>query len=92
MKFTQIPTNTFATIQLNAGILVKGANGFDPGTGTVTTANIIGATSGGIKVTCQPTYVDFGDNIDNCPKNTMELKKLDNWDCRIAGKEGGADK
>ena len=85
MKYTQIPTNTFRTIQINAGILIKGASGFDPATGTVVTANIIGATSGGITVSCVPAYVDFGDNVDNCPKNTMELKKLDNWDCKISG-------
>ena len=85
MKFTQIPTNTFSTLQLNAGILIKGETGFVPSTGTVTTANILGATTGGISVTCVPTYVDFGDNVDNCPKNMIELKKLDNWDCKISG-------
>lgn len=85
MKFTKIPTNTFQTLQVNAGILVKGSNGFDPGTGTVTTANILGATSGGINITCIPEYVDFGENVDNCPKNTKELKKLNNWECKIAG-------
>lgn len=85
MKFTQIPTDTFATIQLNAGILVKGADGFNPATGEITAANIIGATSGGIQVTCTPEYTDFGENVDNCPKNTMELKRLDNWTCQISG-------
>lgn len=85
MKFTQIPTDTFATLQLNAGILIKGSTGFVPSTGVVTTANILGATTGGIEVSCVPEYVDFGDNVDNCPKNTMELKKLDNWECKISG-------
>ena len=85
MKFTQIPTDTFQKIQLNAGILVKGAEGFNPSTGAITAANIIGATSGGIQVSCVPEYTDFGENVDNCPKNTMELKKLDNWTCTISG-------
>ena len=85
MKFTQIPTNTFATLQLNAGILLKGATGFNPATGAITTANILGATSGGINVTCVPEYIDFGEDVDNCPKNMMELKKLDNWECKISG-------
>ena len=85
MKFTQIPADTFSKLQLNAGILVSGATGFAPATGTVTTANIIGATSGGINVTCVPSFVDFGDNVDNCPKNMKELKKLDNWECKISG-------
>lgn len=85
MKFTQIPTDTFATLQLNAGILLKGATGFNPATGAITTANILGATSGGINVTCVPEYIDFGEDVDNCPKNMMELKKLDNWECKISG-------
>ena len=85
MKFTQIPTDTFSTLQLNAGILVSGASGFVPGTGTVTAANIIGATTGGIQVSCVPTFVDFGEDVDNCPKNTMELKLIDTWECSISG-------
>lgn len=85
MKFTQIPANTFATLQLNAGILISGSTGFVPSTGVITTANILGATSGGINATCIPAFIDFGDNVDNCPKNVKELKKLDNWDCKISG-------
>ena len=85
MKYTQIPTDTFATLQLNAGILVSCANGFVPETGTVVSGNIIGATTGGIAVSCTPTYLDFGENVDNCPKNMMELKKIDSWDCKISG-------
>ena len=84
-KFTQIPTDTFQKLQINAGILVQGATGFVPATGAITSANIIGATTGGITVSCIPTYTDFGENVDNCPKNTMELKRLDNWECRISG-------
>lgn len=85
MKFTQIPTDTFQKLQINAGILVKGATGFNPATGAVTAGNIIGATTGGIAVSCVPSYVDFGENVDNCPKNTKELKRLDNWECTISG-------
>lgn len=85
MKFTQIPTDTFQKIAVNAGILVKGSTGFVPSTGTITRANILGATTGGLTITCIPSYTDFGENIDNCPKNTKELKRLDNWECRISG-------
>lgn len=85
MKFTQIPTDTFQTIQLNAGILVKGATGFNPATGELTAENILGATTGGINVTCVPTYIDFGEDVDNCPKNMKELKKLDSWECKLSG-------
>lgn len=85
MKFTQIPTNTFETLQINAGILIKCSGGFVPSTGTVVTGNILGATTGGIAVTCIPSFVDFGEDVDNCPKNMMELKKLETWECKISG-------
>lgn len=75
MKYTQIPATTFSTLQLNAGILVKT---FTPSTGTI--GDIIGATSGGISVNLVPSFTDFGDDVDNCPKNTKELKKLTSWD------------
>ena len=84
-KFTQIPVDTFSTIQVNAGILVKGAEGFNPTTGVISANALLGATTGGVNVTCIPEYIDFGENIDNCPKNTMELKRLDNWECKISG-------
>ena len=77
MKFTQIPVNTFKELVLNAGIL---ASNFTPATGTVEANDILGATSGGISFTAKPTFIDLGDDIDNCPKNMKELKKLQSWD------------
>ena len=82
MKFTKIPTNTFKELQLNAGVLVSE---FMPSSGTVTASNIIGATSGGVNFTATPEYTDFGDDIDNCPKNMKELKRLDNWTVEMSG-------
>ncbi len=32
-----------------------------------------------------PTYKDFGEDIDNCPKNTAELKKLESWEAVLGG-------
>lgn len=72
MKFTKIPQNTFEELQINAGILVKD---FDIETGTFRDEDMITATTGGITVNVKPTYEDFGSDIDNCPKNTMELKR-----------------
>lgn len=82
MKYTQIPTNTFKNIQLNAGVLLSS---FNPETESMKNADILGATSGGINFTATPTYVDFGSDIDNCPKNTKELKKLDTWEAKMSG-------
>ena len=80
MKFTQIPVDTFQQLQVNAGILV---DGFAPATGTIT--NLIGATTGGINITATPTFSDYGDDIDNCPKNMKELKKIEEWEAKASG-------
>lgn len=84
-RFTKIPTDTFSKLQINAGILIRGTNGFNPATGAITENALMGATSGGLHVTCVPEFIDFGEDIDNCPKNMMELKKLDSWECKISG-------
>lgn len=81
-KFTQIPTNTFKKLQLNAGILTTE---FDPATGELSASNIIGATSGGVSFEATPSFSDFGEDIDNCPKNTKELTRLDSWEAKMSG-------
>ena len=72
MRFTKIPQETFNELQLNAGILVKD---FDVSTGTFVDSDMITATTGGITVSVKPTYEDMGSDIDNCPKNSLELKR-----------------
>ena len=81
-KFAQIPTDTFKKLQLDVGIIITE---FDPATGTVDKANIVGATSGGVSFEATPSFTDFGEDIDNCPKNTKELKKLDSWEAKMSG-------
>lgn len=81
-KFTRIPTDTFKKLQLGAGILTTE---FNPATGELTASNIIGATSGGVSFEATPSFTDFGEDIDNCPKNTKELKKLDSWEAKMSG-------
>ena len=80
MKYTQIPATTFQNIQLNAGILM---DSFNPATGVI--GNILGATSGGVSFEDNVEYKDFGEDIDNCPKNTKELKKLDSHEVKMSG-------
>ena len=82
MKYTKIPETTFQNIQLNAGVLLSS---FTPSSATVSDEAIIGATTGGINFTATPTYIDFGEDIDNCPKNMKELKKLDSWEAKCSG-------
>ena len=80
MKFTQVPTDTFENLVLNAGILV---DEFTPGTGVI--GNILGATTGGIEFSTNPTYTDFGEDIDNVPENTKQLKRLKSFDPAMSG-------
>lgn len=80
MKYTQVSNEAFEQLQLNAGILV---DGFTPATGVI--GNILGATSGGVAFSSNPEYSDFGEDIDNVPKNTMELKKLESFDPQMSG-------
>lgn len=80
MKYTQIPATAFQNIQLNAGILV---DSFTPATGVI--GNLLGATTGGVQFADAVSYIDFGDDIDNCPKNMLELKKLESHEVTLSG-------
>lgn len=77
MKFTKIPQSTFEELQINAGIILSD---FDPTDGSFEDDDILTATTGGITVAVKPTYEDLGSDIDNCPKNTMELKRKSDAD------------
>lgn len=72
MRFTKIPQSTFEELQINAGIILSD---FDPSDGSFEDDDILTATTGGITVAVKPSYEDLGSDIDNCPKNTMELKR-----------------
>lgn len=80
MKFTKIPVSTFEQLQKNAGIIV---DSFVPSTSTI--GNILCATSGGINFNDNPSFTDFGEDIDNCAKNTKQLKRLDDREVAISG-------
>lgn len=81
--YSKIPANTFQHIGVNAGVLLKD---FDPtGATAVAEADRIGATTGGIQFQAQPEYTDWGEDIDNCPKNTKELKRFDDVTVTCSG-------
>lgn len=82
MRYTQIPADTFQKLAINAGVI---ATAFTPGTGALTASNILGATSGGLTVTVTPNFADMGEDIDNCPKNTKELKKITDYEVKVSG-------
>lgn len=80
MQYTKMPTDTFQKLQLNAGIMT---DSFEPATGTI--GNLMGATSGGINFSSNPTFEDFGEDVDNCPPNMKELKRIVSYDPQMAG-------
>jgi len=88
-QFTKIPQNTFESMQLDAGVLL---NYFDPTNPSAPDANIICATTGGINASCVPSYSDLGEDVDNCPNNMKELKKLDGWECKMSFTSLGTSK
>lgn len=80
-RFTQVKQDAFEEMQLDAGVLAKA---FDPDTGTLNNEDIICATTGGISVSCVPTYSDLAEDVDNAPNNMMEYKHLDGWEAKMS--------
>lgn len=80
MKYTQVNSDAFEHLQLNAGILV---DDFTPATGVI--GNILGATTGGITFNSNPAFEDFGADVDNVPANTMDLKRITSYDPAMSG-------
>ena len=80
--FTKVSSTAFASIQTNAGMLLNSFNPESPA--TPTDEQIICMTTGGINPSCAAEYTDFGEDIDNVPNNTKELKQLNSWTCTMS--------
>lgn len=78
--YKKMPENAFTKLQMDAGII---CSSFDPATGTI--GDILGATTGGIQIDATPTFSDMGEDVDNCPNNMLEFKKIEYWECKVAG-------
>lgn len=73
--FAKIPSNTFEHLGIDAAMLLTN---FDPLTGEYAESDILGVTTGGSSINVTVDHIDFGEDIDNCPKNTKELMRVDN--------------
>ncbi len=82
MEFTQVKSDAWSTLQMNAGVILSS---FTPANATIASNTILGVTTGGIQFQANPTFIDFGEDVDNCPPNTKELKKLQYYDPVISG-------
>ena len=79
-RYALLAPNAFGQIPVNAGIL---ATGFDKTTGVV--SGILGVTSGGLSFIHTPTYKDYGEDMDNCPRNVYQLKRKESDEVKISG-------
>ena len=82
LTYSKLRADTLSTIPINAGVLVTK---FTLPTRTYDTEDIVGATTGSLTFNAKPTYTDFGEDINNCPKNTKGLKRLKSWDVKMTG-------
>ena len=85
---TQLPADFADYIGQNAGVLLSNFSATD---WSVSRENIVGATSGGISFKDTPEWQDFGEDIDNCPKNMMELKQVNSREIVLSGTFVSAD-
>ena len=81
LKYSKIDSIAdLGTLGLGAGIL---CTGFTPSTGEVT--GKFGVTTGGITFNANPTYDDWGADVDQAPNNTKELKRLTQLEPTLSG-------
>lgn len=77
-----ISADAFKKLQFQAGALLKT---FDPeGTTPIKAEDMVCLTSGGISTTCKPNTVDLGEDLDEVPENTYQLKHITSWDCGLS--------
>lgn len=77
-RFTVIANDAFDALQVDAGVILTS---FDPSNPYITPSSedILATTTGGVNPVCEPTYSDYGEDVDNVPNNMMEFKHLDGW-------------
>ena len=79
-RFAKVSQDAFNEFQVDAGVLLRTFNVESP---TIVDENIICATTGGINPVCTASYSDWGEDVDNCPNNMMELMDLEGWECTL---------
>lgn len=80
-RFTTLSSDAFDTLQLDAGVLLTKFNPANPV--RPDSDDIIATTTGGIQVTCKPTYSDLAEDVDNAQNGLKEYMHLDSWECSI---------
>lgn len=78
----QIPSDTFENLAKGAGMIAteftpETPSSFDP-------ANILCATSGGVKLSCAPTTKDHADGIDNAKLGMLEMQEVTQYEVTMS--------
>lgn len=81
-QFSKFNPNAFKQIGINAAMFLSD---FDPTDGSYNQSDILATTSGGITFNANYEYIDFGEDMDNVPKNTKQLKRVDNVTATVSG-------
>ena len=86
MSYKKIRPETMNELTMNVFMLVST---FDPETFDFATgisgSTIIASTTGGVTFADTPEFTDFGEDIDNCSKNTMQLKRKEDGEVKLSG-------
>jgi len=81
-SWSQVTSDSLNLVQVQAGMILTSFSTTKPE--APAQSSILCATTGGIQADCVPTFEDFGEDIDNCPSNTKEMKKITGWDCTLS--------
>ena len=84
-KFAQLPANIQKALATTSGLMLKEFDHSAENTKQTIRSNICFATNGGVNVSLKINYIDQGEGIDNCPKNTKELLDVDSAEGMISG-------
>lgn len=85
MRYTQVASDAFQHLQLNAGVILTEFNPESPGTPSTLKSKIAFATAGGAEFNSTPTYIDYGEDIDNIPANTKQMKRVQSYEPHLTG-------
>lgn len=81
MSIAKISADQIKDIVVDSGMILKS---FTPSANpTVLASDILMCTKGGVSPSCIPQFEDFGSDIDNCPDNAKEMKRITGWEVSL---------
>lgn len=80
-KFTRLAQDAFESMQIEAGVLLHTLD--TTGETDVEEEDFVCSTSGGIEISCKPTFTNFFEDVDNAPDNAIEGLEITGWECSI---------